>query len=91
MSIRRVRDLVMRDSALVICLSCYTTTTYRAGWRSCVWQLSGGAETILFLPGYALQPMRSDVSVDAMHRRHAVLEGERVTLTGVSGSVAAVL
>jgi hypothetical protein len=39
MSIRRVRDLVMRDCALATCVSSYTTTPYRAGWRSCVWQL----------------------------------------------------
>jgi hypothetical protein len=54
MSIRRVRDLVMRGSTLATYLSYYTATIYRAGWRSCVWQLSGGAETILFLPGGAI-------------------------------------
>jgi hypothetical protein len=48
-----MRDPAMAQNSIYL----HHNTLQRAGWqakRRCVWQLSGGAKTILFLPGCAL-------------------------------------
>jgi hypothetical protein len=70
MSIRRVRDLVRRDSDGMATLSCYTTTSYRAGWRSSTWQLCAVSH-----PLFATDTLAHDFATEWLYQLAACPQG----------------